>query len=97
MCHLSRITYYAKRQYKASIHLCFARQVYKYVLNIPELNTAEFILHQSTEHCFAYLLSVLTNYKPYTHNLILLASLVFFVLPRCSRKTARCIATDFNY
>ncbi|HEY8942159.1 MAG TPA: HEPN domain-containing protein [Cellvibrio sp.] len=38
-------------------------------------NIAAFLLHQATEACFACLLLVLTNYKPYTHNLIQLNSL----------------------
>lgn len=48
---------------------------YENAINIPDYNTAAFLLHQSTEHCFACLLLVLTNYKPYTHNLNLLNSL----------------------
>lgn len=48
---------------------------FEYSVNATEYNTAAFQLHQSTEHCFACLLLVLTNYKPYTHNLIRLNSL----------------------
>lgn len=48
---------------------------FEYSLNATEYNTAAFLLHQSAEHCFACLLLVLTNYKPYTHNLTRLNSL----------------------
>jgi len=48
---------------------------YEYALSVPHYNIAAFQLHQATEHCFACLLLVLTNYKPYTHNLIRLNSL----------------------
>jgi predicted nucleotidyltransferase/HEPN domain-containing protein len=47
---------------------------YEYSLNNAEYNIAAFLLHQTTEHCFACLLLVLTNYKPYTHNLVRLNS-----------------------
>ncbi|HWV14865.1 MAG TPA: HEPN domain-containing protein [Cellvibrio sp.] len=48
---------------------------YEYALSVPQYNIAAFLLHQSAEHCYACLLLVLTNYKPYTHNLIRLNSL----------------------
>ncbi|MES2826172.1 MAG: HEPN domain-containing protein, partial [Pseudomonadota bacterium] len=48
---------------------------YETSINIPDYRNAAFQLHQATEHCFASLLLVLTNYKPYTHNLIRLNSL----------------------
>lgn len=48
---------------------------FEYSVSVAEYNTAAFLLHQSAEHCFACLLLVLTNYKPYTHNLIRLNSL----------------------
>ncbi len=48
---------------------------YEFALNIPQCNIAAFQLHQSAEHCFSCLLLVLTNYKPYTHNLVRLNSL----------------------
>ncbi len=48
---------------------------YENSVNASYYNTAAFLLHQATEHCFACLLLVLTNYKPYTHNLIRLNSL----------------------
>lgn len=48
---------------------------YENAFNMPDYNNAAFQLHQSAEHCFACLLLVLTNYKPYTHNLIRLNSL----------------------
>lgn len=44
-------------------------------IHIPDYRNAAFQLHQSAEHCFSSLLLVLTNYKPYTHNLTLLNSL----------------------
>lgn len=49
--------------------------MYEYALNMPSYKNAAFQLHQAAEHCFACLLLVLTNYKPYTHNLILWNSL----------------------
>ncbi len=48
---------------------------YEFALSKSHYNIAAFQLHQSTEHCFSCLLLVLTNYKPYTHNLTLLNSL----------------------
>jgi predicted nucleotidyltransferase/HEPN domain-containing protein len=48
---------------------------YENALNIPDYKNAAFQLHQATERYFACLLLVLTNYKPYTHNLNLLNSL----------------------
>ncbi|MES2824573.1 MAG: HEPN domain-containing protein, partial [Pseudomonadota bacterium] len=48
---------------------------YETSIHIPDYRNAAFQLHQATEHCFACLLLVLTNYKPYTHNLIRLNSL----------------------
>ncbi len=48
---------------------------YEYSNNNSEYNIAAFLLHQATEHCYSCLLLVLTNYKPYTHNLIRLNSL----------------------
>lgn len=48
---------------------------YEIALNIPDYKNAAFQLHQATERYFACLLLVLTNYKPYTHNLNLLNSL----------------------
>lgn len=49
-------------------------QQYEFALSAPRNNIAAFLLHQSAEHCFSCLLLVLTNYKPYTHNLIRLNS-----------------------
>jgi predicted nucleotidyltransferase/HEPN domain-containing protein len=49
-------------------------RTYEYSSSISDYKNAAFQLHQSTEHCFACLLLVLTNYKPYTHNLIRLNS-----------------------
>lgn len=48
---------------------------YENAVNALYYKNAAFQLHQATEHCFSCLLLVLTNYKPYTHNLILLNSL----------------------
>jgi len=48
---------------------------YKHALEDKELKIAAFQLHQVTERYFACLLLVLTNYKPYTHNLMQLNSL----------------------
>jgi predicted nucleotidyltransferase/HEPN domain-containing protein len=48
---------------------------YETSINIPDYRNAAFQLHQATEHCFACLLLVLTNYKPYTHSLAQLNSL----------------------
>ena len=48
---------------------------YEFSTGISDYNIAAFQLHQSTEHCYSCLLLVLTNYKPYTHNLIRLNSL----------------------
>lgn len=48
---------------------------YEYALSMGEYNIAAFQLHQSAEHCYACLLLVLINYKPYTHNLVRLNSL----------------------
>lgn len=42
---------------------------HKYAFRKEKLKIAAFELHQATEHCYACLLLVLTNYKPYTHNL----------------------------
>lgn len=52
----------------------FLRQ-YSYALKDKELKIAVFLLHQATERYLACLLLVLTNYKPYTHNLKPLNSL----------------------
>lgn len=43
---------------------------YGSALSVPYYNNAAFQLHQAAEHCFSCLLLVLTNYKPYTHNLV---------------------------
>ena len=48
---------------------------YSYALKDKELKIAVFLLHQATERYLACLLLVLTNYKPYTHNLTPLNSL----------------------
>lgn len=48
---------------------------YNNAVNALYYKNAAFQLHQATEHCFACLLLVLTNYKPYTHNLTRLNSL----------------------
>ena len=42
---------------------------YNAVLESGDLKNAAFQLHQATERLYACLLLVLTNYKPYTHNL----------------------------
>jgi predicted nucleotidyltransferase/HEPN domain-containing protein len=47
---------------------------YENGLNALFYKSAAFLLHQAAEHSFACLLLVLTNYKPYTHNLIRLNS-----------------------
>ncbi len=49
---------------------------YEYKLSKADLKNAVFQLHQATERYFACLLLVLTNYKPNTHNLKQLNSLV---------------------
>ncbi len=48
---------------------------YDFYLEREEHSLAAFSLHQATERYFACLLLVLTNYKPYTHNLKQLNSL----------------------
>ncbi|MES2825303.1 MAG: HEPN domain-containing protein [Pseudomonadota bacterium] len=48
---------------------------YENAFNALYYNNAAFQLHQATEHCYSCFLLVLTNYKPYTHNLIRLNSL----------------------
>lgn len=52
----------------------FHRQ-FEFAVSVSENNVAAFQLHQSAEHCYSCLLLVLTNYKPYTHNLVRLNSL----------------------
>ncbi len=70
---------------------------YENALNIPDYNNAAFQLHQATERYYACLLLVLTNYKPYTHNLKRLNSLaisqderVAEVFPQESKNHRRC-------
>ena len=66
-------------------------------IHIPDYRNAAFQLHQSAEHCFSCLLLVLTNYKPYTHNLTLLNSLAISqneliaeIFPQDSKFYRRC-------
>jgi len=70
---------------------------YENALNIPDYKNAAFQLHQATERYFACLLLVLTNYKPYTHNLKQLNSLAISqneriaeVFPQESKIHRRC-------
>jgi len=51
------------------------QKTYKYHLSESMYKLAAFDLHQATERYFSCLLLVLTNYKPYTHNLTPLNSL----------------------
>ena len=66
----------AEKHYK--VWLTSAKEFYFHYRNGLDalyFKSSAFQLHQATEHCFACLLLVLTNYKPYTHNLIRLNSL----------------------
>lgn len=72
------------QEYKAvaekhySLWLASAKEFYfqyNNAVNALYYKNAAFQLHQSAEHCFSCLLLVLTNYKPYTHNLTRLNSL----------------------
>ncbi|GAB6040790.1 HEPN domain-containing protein [Endothiovibrio diazotrophicus] len=50
-------------------------EVAEFTIQKGYLNKAAFLLHQATEHFYACLLLVLTNYKPYTHDLVQLNAL----------------------
>ena len=50
-------------------------KTYKYHLSKNMYKLAAFDLHQATERFYSCLLLVLTNYKPYTHNLALFNTL----------------------